>query len=73
MQVTRLLERGTFLQTEKQLPLYVSGATTIGELMAHPVTAPIIGGLMQNMQGAMGVMQSDPTENVEDTLVRVQR
>ena len=23
---------------------------------------------MQNMQGAMGVMQSDPTENVEDTL-----
>ena len=55
-------------KTEKQLPLYVSGATTIGELMAHPVTAPIIGGLMQNMQGAMGVMQSDPTENVEDTL-----
>ena len=31
-------------KTEKQLPLYVSGATTIGELMAHPVTAPIIGG-----------------------------
>ena len=55
-------------KTEKQLPLYVSGATTIGELMAHPVTAPIIGGLMQNMQGAMGAMQSDPTENVEDTL-----
>ena len=36
--------------------------------MAHPVTAPIIGDLMQNMQGAMGAMQSDPTENVEDTL-----
>ncbi|MCB5683701.1 hypothetical protein LIQ93_19850, partial [[Ruminococcus] gnavus] len=38
-------------KTEKQLPLYVSRATTIGELMSHPVTAPIIGGLMQNMQG----------------------
>lgn len=39
-------------KTKKQLPLYVSGATTVGELLANPMTAPIIRDAMQQIQGA---------------------
>lgn len=47
-------------ETKKMPPLYVSGATTIGELLAHPVTAPVVGQMMQQMKGGMlDAMQSE--------------
>lgn len=52
-------------QTEKMVPLYVDGATTIGELLGHPVTAPIIGGALKDI---MGVLQSFGGEEGSDTL-----
>lgn len=55
-------------KTDKQLPLFVNGSTTIGELLAHPVTAPIVGQMMQGMEGPMGGMQGDDAENMEDSL-----
>ena len=50
-------------QTKKQLPLYVTGATTIGELLNHPVTTPIVGKMLQGMNEKMGVMEAQDAEN----------
>lgn len=55
-------------ETGKMLPMYVDGATTLGELLAHPVTAPIVGQMMQNMQGALGTMQGEDGKEVADSL-----
>ena len=55
-------------KTDKRLPLFVSGATTIGELLSHPVTAPAVGQMMQKMQGMMGSMQGDDMEKAVDAL-----
>ena len=49
-------------ETKTLLPLYVSGATTLGELLAHPVTVSAAGQLIQQMKsGMMGVMQGEDT------------
>lgn len=49
-------------ETKKLLPLYVSGATTLGELLAHPVTVSAAGQLIEQMKsGMMGVMQGEDT------------
>lgn len=42
-------------KTKKRIPLHVDGSTTMGELLAHPVTAPIMGQMMQNMPKADGI------------------
>ena len=56
--------KGTIsFETHKQLPLYVTGATTIGELLRHPVTAPIIGQMLQPMQEQMGFSGGDEMQN----------
>ncbi len=55
-------------KTDKRLPMFVNGATTIGELLAHPVTAPIVGQMMQKMQGVMGSMQGEGAEGAADAL-----
>lgn len=49
-------------ETKKLPPLYVSGATTLGELLAHPVTVSAAGQLIEQMKsGMMGVMQGEDT------------
>ena len=40
--------------TAKLLPLHVDGATTIGELMADPRTAPVVGQMMQQAAQSFG-------------------
>lgn len=40
--------------TQKQLPLHVSGATTIGELARDPRTAPVVAQMMQQAAQAFG-------------------
>ncbi len=55
-------------QTAKRPPLYVSGSTTLGELMAHPVTAPIVGQMLQAMQEKMGPMMGGGSEENANTL-----
>lgn len=52
-------------KTEKRLPLYVTGATTLEELLAHPVTAPIVGDIIQKIHEEM---LGGETENAEDSL-----
>lgn len=42
-------------ETKKLPPLYVSGATTLGQLLKHPVTAPVVGQMMKSMQEAMPI------------------
>lgn len=55
--------------TKKMPPLYVNGATTIGELFAHPVTAPVVGQMMQQMQsGMMGAMQGEDAAGAAEAL-----
>lgn len=41
------------LLTEKMLPMYVDGATTLGELQSHLVTAPIIEPVIQGVREQM--------------------
>ena len=53
-------------KTDKQLPFFVSGTTTFGELFSHPVTAPLVAQMMQEMQSAMGGTQDAETGNAED-------
>lgn len=40
-------------ETKKVLPLHVSGATTLGQLLEHPVTAPVVAQVMESMRKAM--------------------
>lgn len=59
----RIALTGTLsFQTRKQIPLHVNGSTTMGELMANPVTAPIVGQMMQGMQN-MGGASADTLGN----------
>lgn len=62
-----LIGKITF-ETEKQLPLYVSSATTLGEILAHPITAPLVGQMLQQVQEGMGVMHEDEAAGVADAL-----
>ncbi len=55
-------------RTGKQLPLHVSGSTTVGELLAHPVTAPIVGEMMKAMQAKMAGMMGDGAEEAANAL-----
>ncbi len=55
-------------KTDKKLPLYVNGSTTLGELFSNPVTAPIIEQMMRKMQGTAGSAQGDVAENAADAL-----
>lgn len=41
-------------ETKKELPFEVNLTTTIGELMSHPVTAPVAGQMLQAMAQGMG-------------------
>lgn len=60
--------RGDLLfTTEKIPPLYVSGATTLGQLLKHPVTAPVVSEMMKSMQAAMP-MQGADAESAADAL-----
>ncbi|MCM1136401.1 MAG: glycoside hydrolase family 3 C-terminal domain-containing protein, partial [Clostridium sp.] len=52
-------------ETKKLPPLYVDGSTTIGQLLEHPVTAPMAGEMMQKMQE---MMQRGAAENTDDSL-----
>ncbi|MCM1049223.1 MAG: glycoside hydrolase family 3 C-terminal domain-containing protein [Clostridiales bacterium] len=49
-------------ETKKQLPLYVDGATTIGQLLANQVTAPVVREMMKNMQEAMQPQGADTVD-----------
>lgn len=55
-------------KTEKLPPLYVSGTTTIGELLAHPITAPVVGKMMQSMQEKMGFLSGEGAEETANVL-----
>lgn len=55
-------------KTEKHLPLYVSGSTTIGELLNHPVTAPVFGQMMQGMQEKMSSIAGEGAVETANTL-----
>ncbi|MCM1123724.1 MAG: glycoside hydrolase family 3 C-terminal domain-containing protein [Eubacterium sp.] len=56
-------------ETKKLPPMYVSGATTIGQLLKHPVTAPVVGQMMKSMQDAMAIpTQGEDAESVADSL-----
>ncbi|MCM1088668.1 MAG: glycoside hydrolase family 3 C-terminal domain-containing protein [Muribaculaceae bacterium] len=46
-------------ETKKLPPMYVNGATTMGQLMKHPVTAPVVEQMMKGMQGAMPAQDAD--------------
>ncbi|MCM1262854.1 MAG: glycoside hydrolase family 3 C-terminal domain-containing protein [Butyrivibrio sp.] len=49
-------------ETKKLPPLYVNGATTIGQLLAHPVTAPVVGEMMKSMQQSMQPQGADAVD-----------
>lgn len=56
-------------ETKKMPPLYVDGATTIGELLEHPVTAPVVSQMMQHMQkGMLGAMQGEDAAGAAEAL-----
>ncbi|MCM1282016.1 MAG: glycoside hydrolase family 3 C-terminal domain-containing protein [Muribaculaceae bacterium] len=54
-------------ETEKLPPMYVSGATTLGQLLGHPVTAPVVGEMIKSMQETM-LPQGGEAENGTDAL-----
>ncbi len=65
----RIAVEGELLfRTEKLPPLYVDGATTLGELLAHPVTAPMMEPVVKGMQEKMGGMQGEDAEKTADAL-----
>ncbi|MCM1105569.1 MAG: glycoside hydrolase family 3 C-terminal domain-containing protein [Blautia sp.] len=52
-------------ETEKLLPMYVSGATTLGQLLKHPVTAPAVGEMIKDMQEAMLSPEGDAESSTD--------
>ncbi len=48
--------------TAKELPFSITGATTMGELMSHPKTAPVINGILAKMaeNGLSSSEEDDP-------------
>lgn len=54
-------------KTKKHIPLHITGATTIGELMAEPRTAPIVKKLMEELAKNMAGSNSAETESKSES------